>query len=130
MEVLRHIANSSTSSDVCIPQVSSTLNSSIYSSVNDSSHFILFGCDKRLLLPLVDLQPINNFENYVQFRLADRQRIHQFVKNNPAAFQDTILNRQHQHASTPDIITGDMVFNRVHDRHSKLNASLEGPFAS
>ena len=67
------------------------------------------------------------FENYVQLRQADFKCINKFVKENLAASRETLLTHQHQRASTPDIMVGDILFSKVQDHHSKLDAKFKDP---
>ena len=130
LDILRHIAASSSSWDTWIPQVACSLNSAIHSSCNESPHFILYGTDKRLPYEFLSSQPrpMYNFDDYVRLRLADFQRIHQFIHTRLTASQDEMLRKQHQRAVPHDIAVGDLVFLRVHDRQSKLDPIFDGPY--
>ena len=130
LDILRHITASSSSWDNWIPQVACSLNSAIHSSCNESPHFILYGTDKRLPYEFLSSRPrpLYNLDDYVRTRLADFQRIHQFIHDRLTASQEEMLRKQHQRAVPHEIIVGDLVFLRVHDRHSKLDPRFDGPY--
>ena len=130
LDILRHITASSSSWDSWIPQVACSLNSAIHSSCNESPHFILYGTDKRLPYEFLLSQPrpLYNLDDYVRTRLADFQKIHQFIRDRLTLSQDEMLRKQHQRAVPHEIAVGDLVFLRVHDRHSKLDPLFDGPY--
>ena len=130
LDILRHLTNSSSSWDTWIPQVACSLNSAIHSSSNESPHFILFGTDKRLPYEflLTDPRPLYNVDDYVRNRVAEFQKIHQYIHDRLTVSQSEMLRKQHQRAVPHDVSVGDIVFHRVHDRHSKLDPQFDGPF--
>ncbi len=129
LDVLRFIANSNSTWDEFIPQVACSLNSAIHSSIGESPHFILFGTHKRMPyeFPSSDPRPLYCMDDYVKRRMTVFQRIHTSVRDHLALFQADMLKKQHQRAKPHEIVVGDIVFNRVHDRHSKLDPLFHGP---
>ena len=129
LDVLRFIANSSSSWDEYIPQVACSLNSAIHSSINESPHFILFGTDKRLPYEFLSSnpRPLYSMDDYVKLRMTNFQRIHTSVRDQLTVSQADMLKKQHQRAKPHEIVVGDIVFSRVQDRHSKLEPLFHGP---
>ena len=130
LDILRFITNSTSSWDTWIPQVACSLNSAIHSSINESPHFVLYGTDKRLPYEFLLSRPvpIYNFDDYIKCRLNEFQRIHTIIHDRLSVSQADMLQKQHQRATPHVINVGDVVFTRIHDRHSKLDSRFNGPY--
>ncbi len=128
LDVLRFIANSSSTWDEFIPQVACSLNSAIHSSIGESPHFILFGTEKKMPYEFLssDPRPLYCMDD-VKRRMTVFQRIHTSVRDHLALSQADMLQQQHHRAKPHEIVVGDIVFSRVHDRHSKLDPLFHGP---
>ena len=129
LDILRFIASSHSAWDELTPLVACSLKTAIHSSINDSPHFVLFGTDKRLPHELLSAtpRPLYCHDDYVKHRLHVFQRIHTSVRNNLSDSQQSMLKKQHQRATAREIDIGDIVFQRAHDRHSKLDPLFKGP---
>ena len=129
LDILRFITSSISAWDEHIPLVACSLNTAIHSSINESPHFVLFGNDKRLPHELLSTapRPLYCFEDYVTSTLNAFQRIHTSVRDHLSESQVSMLEKQHLRATTHEIGVGDIVFHRVHDRHSKLDPLFHGP---
>ncbi len=129
LDVLRFTANSSSTRDEFIPQVACSLNSAIHSSIGESPHFIPFGADKRMPYEFLssDPRPLYCMDDYVKRRMTVFQRIHTSVRDHLALSQADMLQKQHQRVKPHEIVVGDVIFSRVHDRHSKLDPLFHGP---
>ena len=130
LDILRFVTNADSAWDVQIPLVACSLNSAFHSSINESPHFVLFGTDKRLPHELLsaEARPLYCFDDYVKSRVHTFQRIHTSVRDNLIDTQEFMLSKQHRRATTREIVVGDIVFRRVHDRHSKLDPLFQGPY--
>ena len=129
LDILRFIANSTSAWDDHIPLVACSLNSAIHSSINESPHFVLFGTDKRLPHELLSSapRPLYCLDDYVKHRVHALQRIHTSVRDNLSDSQEAMLRQQHRRSTSHEIGIGDIVFHKVHDRHSKLDPLFNGP---
>ncbi len=58
-----------------MPQVMASLNSSLHKSTGDTSHFVVYGQDFRLLYSFLQKEedPVYNFDDYVMLRGTDFQ---------------------------------------------------------
>ncbi len=130
LDILRYISNSHSAWDEHIPLVSCSLNSSIHSSVNESPHYIIFGTDMVLPHELLRAPsiPLYNVDDYARYRITTFQRIHDSVRQSLAHTQQVRLKSQHSRARPHVISTGDVVYVRNHDRHSKLDPLFHGPY--
>ena len=129
LDILRFITSSVSAWDDHIPLVACSLNSAIHSSINEAPHFVLFGTDKRLPHQFLSAasRPVYCFDDYVKSTLNAFQRIHTSVRDHLSDSQESMIEKQHRRSTQHVIELGDIVFHRVHDRHSKLDPLFHGP---
>ena len=130
LDVLRYITEAKHSWDDWIPVIACSINSSLHSTIKEAPYFVLYGEDKRLPYQFLhdSPRPLYNFDDYVKCRLRDFQSIHKVIHERLTASQSEMLEKQHNRASDFTVAVGDIVFNKVHDRHSKLDPIFEGPY--
>ncbi len=90
------VSSSSQAWHICMPQEAASLNSSLHASLGDTSHFVVFGQDKRLpySLLLAKEEPIYNYDDYVRVRVSDFQKTYmtchgRSLTHNNIAWQET-----------------------------------------
>ncbi len=95
-DVLRYITEAKHSWDEWLPPIACSINSAI----NESSHLVLFGKDKRLPYEFLHGHPrsVYNMNYYVKLRLRDFQAIHSSVHDCLTASQSEMLDKQHRRA--------------------------------
>ena len=130
LEVLRHVVCGCYPSwDEWIPQVASSINSSVNASIGESPHFVVFGEDKRLPFHLLTDRPspVYNVDDYAKVHLAASQRIFDKVRTTLDASRDLMVSKQHEKARPSNIEAGDLVFLAEPERVSKLAPRFTGP---
>ena len=131
IQILKHLNDPpSFTWDEWIHQVSATLNCSIHKSINEIPHFVVFGQDKRLPYSILSSksEPLYNPDNYAQLRLIDFQNIYKRVTESLLQSKDEMIKYNTQITKNKDINLGQIVFAKIHDTHSKLDAQFEGPY--
>ncbi len=80
----------------CVPQVMTSLNSALHTSIGDTLHFIVYGQDKVLpySILLKSEQPLYNFDDYVRVRTRDFQRIYKYVRLNMGDSKQVVNEQQ------------------------------------
>ncbi len=113
-----------------MPQVAASLNSSLHVSIGDTSHFVVFGQDKRLPYSflLAKEEPIYNYDDYVRVRVSDFQKTYKRVTDNIAMSREKRNTQQHRLAGNKGITMGDVVYHSIQEVATKLRSRFEGPY--
>ncbi len=113
-----------------MPQVTTSPNSSLHTSIGDTPHYILFNQNKNLpyniLLKKED--PFYNFDDTVRLRTRDFQRIYKLVQSNTADSKLVMNEQQWKKAREKIIVVGDIVYMKVHEPKNTLAPRFEGPY--
>ncbi len=127
---LRILVNVSASWHEWLPQVMTSLNSSMHKTIRDTPHFLVFGQDQRLpySILLKEEDPVYNFDDYVQLRPTDFQKIYKRVRTNITHTKACMNEQQWKSATKKIIVIGYIVYLKVHEPKDKLAPRFEGPY--
>ncbi len=112
-----------------MPQVAASLNSSLHSSIGDTTSYIVFGQDKRLPYS-VSVQkddPAYNFDNYVRVRSLNFSKTYKKVQKHIAEAQKAMNQQHNKNASHRILVIGDVICIIIHEGENKLASHFEGP---
>ncbi len=127
---LRSLGSNSHAWDIWMPQVAASLNSSLHASIGDTTHFVVFGQDKRL--PYASLlakeEPIYNYDDYVRVRVSDFQKTFKRLTDNIAMSREKWNAQQHRVAGNKVIAIGDAVYHSIQEAATKLHPRYKGPY--
>ncbi len=106
------------------------LNSSLHTTIGETPHYVVFGQDKRLPYHILlrKEEPVYNYDDYIQLRSTDFQRIYKRVQSNISEAKNVMNEQQWQSAREKLIAIGDIVYTKVHEPKNKLAPRFEGPY--
>ncbi len=129
LEILRHLAGHlhETWKD-WLPQGASSTNGSVNSSTGKTSHWIIFGNDKRLPYDVLLQSPstLYNHEGYSKLQLHSFHTIHGSVREKLKASREEMIQRQYLHATHTTLDVGDSAMKRSPEWSCKLFRKFMG----
>ncbi len=113
-----------------LPQVAATINATVCESTGQTSHFVVFGVEKRLPHDLLSSRqpPVYDVENYAKIQLSTFANIHQEVTAKLIQTSEARTAKQQRTAHPVSFQVGDTVMSLAPERHSKLSPKFNGPW--
>ncbi len=130
LEILRHLTGKFHESwEDWLSHVAASINGSINTSTGKTSHYIIYGFDKRLPYDVLVHSPVplHSLDDYSKLQLHCFQSIHESVREKLKPPREKMLHKQHAQATPVTIQVGDFVMKRAPDRSCKLSPKFSGP---